>query len=206
MVSAHCNVSSPFDSTPICCAGGVGTLLGGGRPFPGYDEASPSALALLYLLLLLWTFMGVALAADTFMAAIEEVTSAQRTIVQTQPDGSVRRFRARVWNATVANLTLMALGSSAPEILLSAIELFSGSFFSGALGPSTIVGSAAFNLLVIIAVCVVAIPADDIRVIASPKVYTITAVSSLFAYIWLVAILQVARRARRDPRAWRSAL
>jgi solute carrier family 8 (sodium/calcium exchanger) len=26
-----------------------------------------------------------------------------------------------VWNATVANLTLMALGSSAPEILLSVI-------------------------------------------------------------------------------------
>ena len=28
-----------------------------------------------------------------------------------------------VWNDTVANLTLMALGSSAPEILLSVIEL-----------------------------------------------------------------------------------
>jgi solute carrier family 8 (sodium/calcium exchanger) len=27
-----------------------------------------------------------------------------------------------VWNATVANLTLMALGSSAPEILLSVVE------------------------------------------------------------------------------------
>ncbi len=28
-----------------------------------------------------------------------------------------------VWNGTVANLTLMALGSSAPEILLSIIEI-----------------------------------------------------------------------------------
>lgn len=27
-----------------------------------------------------------------------------------------------VWNETVANLTLMALGSSAPEILLSVIQ------------------------------------------------------------------------------------
>ena len=30
----------------------------------------------------------------------------------------------RVWNETVSNLTLMALGSSAPEILLSLIEVF----------------------------------------------------------------------------------
>jgi hypothetical protein len=51
-----------------------------------------------------------------------------------------------VWNATVANLTLMALGSSAPEIILSVIETVSSGFYSGALGPSTIVGSAAFNL------------------------------------------------------------
>ena len=32
-------------------------------------------------------------------------------------DGAV--VKLKVWNATVANLTLMALGSSAPEILLS---------------------------------------------------------------------------------------
>lgn len=30
----------------------------------------------------------------------------------------------RVWNPTIANLTLVALGSSAPEILLCFIELF----------------------------------------------------------------------------------
>ena len=84
----------------------------------------------------------------------------------------------------------MALGSSAPEILLSLIELLFGSFYSGDLGPSTIVGSAAFNLLVIIAVCVVAIPSTDSRRIATPRVYYITAVSSTFAYLWLVIILQ----------------
>ena len=53
----------------------------------------------------------------------------------------------------------MALGSSAPEIILSVIE--AGNFYSGELGPSTIVGSAAFNLFVIVAVCIVAIPAGD---------------------------------------------
>jgi solute carrier family 8 (sodium/calcium exchanger) len=46
----------------------------------------------------------------------------------------------RVWNPTVANLTLMALGSSAPEILLSIIEIMGSGFEAGALGPGTIVG------------------------------------------------------------------
>lgn len=68
-----------------------------------------------------------------------------------------------VWNGTVANLTLMALGSSAPEILLSCIEIVGNNFESGALGPGTIVGSAAFNLLAICAVCIMAIPAGETR-------------------------------------------
>ena len=52
----------------------------------------------------------------------------------------------------------MALGSSAPEIMLSCIELLGNGFKAGELGPSTIVGSAAFNLLMILAICVVCIP------------------------------------------------
>ncbi|VDN38211.1 unnamed protein product [Cylicostephanus goldi] len=46
----------------------------------------------------------------------------------------------KVWNPTVANLTLMALGSSAPEILLSIIEIIGNGFRAGDLGPGTIVG------------------------------------------------------------------
>jgi len=185
----ECNVTEEFASIPICCSGGQGTVLGGGRPLPGTDEFSPVGLAIIYLVFLAWTFVGVALAADAFMSAIEYITSLESTVMRSLPDGTVRRFRARTWNPTVANLTLMALGSSAPEILLSVIELFSGSFYSGELGPSTIVGSAAFNLLVIIAICVVAIPADDRRRIEQPRVYAITAVSSTLAYLWLVVIL-----------------
>ena len=110
-----CDVSSdPFASTPICCAGGRGTFLGGGLPFPGIDEFSRGGLVVIYLVLLLWTFMGVALAADVFMSAIEEITSQESTVVTKSADGKTRRFRAQMWNPTVANLTLMALGSSAP--------------------------------------------------------------------------------------------
>ena len=57
---------------PICCAGGSGTFL---SPFVGYDDSSPFLMSVIYLFLLLWLFLGVALAADVFMSAIEQITS-----------------------------------------------------------------------------------------------------------------------------------
>ncbi len=42
----------------------------------------------------------------------------------------------------MANLTLMALGSSSPEIMLSVIEVCGNNFVAGELGPGTIVGES----------------------------------------------------------------
>lgn len=138
-----------------------------------------------YFLGLIWSFMGVGIIADKFMLAIEVITAAEKEV--TMPDGA--KITVQVWNGTVANLTLMALGSSAPEILLSVIEIVAGKFYSGALGPSTIVGSAAFNLLIIIAVCVTALPEGETRKIDDMDVFKITAFFSVFAYLWLIVIL-----------------
>jgi len=66
-----------------------------------------------------------------------------------------------VWNPTVANLTLMALGSSAPEIILSVLDtVLNLGATPGELGASTIVGSAAFNFLVISGVCIGVVSED----------------------------------------------
>ena len=54
-------------------------------------------------------------------------------------------------------------GSSAPEILLAIIGIVGNNFQAEALGPSTIVGSAAFNLLAISAVCIAGIPDGETR-------------------------------------------
>lgn len=152
------------------------------------------ARAFIYLVALLWCFLGVAIIADIFMCAIEKITS-KTTLVkvasQEDPKG-YDEIEVKVWNNTVANLTLMALGSSAPEILLSCIEVVGNNFKSGDLGPSTIVGSAAFNLLVITGVCILAIPVDseqNTRRIASIKVFATTAFFCVFAYVWLIIIL-----------------
>ena len=114
------------------------------------------------------------------MMAIEFITSAEK-VTKLRIDGGVRSFSVLVWNPTVANLTLMALGSSAPEILLSVIEIVTGGFYAGELGPSTIVGSAAFNLMVISAVCVTAIPDGETRKIKELPVFYITATFSVLA-------------------------
>ena len=132
--------------------------------------------------------MGVAIGADAFMASIETITS-QTRLTTVRIKGVKKRFHTRVWNDTVANLTLMALGSSAPEILLSTVEVMNNGMRAGELGPSTIVGSAAFNLMVIIAVCVVAIPAGETRTLKHLTVFLVTAAFSILAYFWLLAIL-----------------
>lgn len=85
----------------------------------------------------------------------------------------------------------MALGSSAPEILLGIIEIFGNHFEAGDLGPNTIVGSAAYNLFVIIGYCVLVVPNGEVRRIRHLRVFFVTATWSIFAYIWLYLIIAV---------------
>ena len=147
-------------------------------------ENDPQPMAVLYFILLIYTFSGVGIIADIFMDAIGVITSVGKWIaVREAKTGKQVHVYTKLWNPTVANLTLMALGSSAPEILLSVIEIASNDFYSGDLGPSTIVGSAAFNGLVIIAVCISCLPSGDTRKIDDMSVFSITAFSSVFAYV-----------------------
>lgn len=64
---------------------------------------------------------------------------------------------------------------------------------SGDLGPSTIVGSAAFNLLVISGVSIASIGGDtgEIKKIDDMGVFMTTAFFSIFAYVWLFICLAV---------------
>lgn len=159
------------------------------RPQQGISIGDRISRAIVYLLALIYLFIGVAIISDRFMASIEVITSQKREIRKKNPDGTISITTVSIWNETVSNLTLMALGSSAPEILLSIIEVVGKGFQSGDLGPGTIVGSAAFNLFVIIAICIVSIPTGEIRRIRHLRVFFVTTAWSIFAYIWLWAIV-----------------
>ncbi|VDP33684.1 unnamed protein product [Soboliphyme baturini] len=100
-------------------------------PLLDRGQWAASTRAVFYFIGLLYSFVGVAVIADVFMCAIERITSSTRKIRVVSvavPGQPVARSPALyrdvlIWNPTVANLTLMALGSSAPEILLSIIEI-----------------------------------------------------------------------------------
>jgi len=178
----------PKVSTGINCEDGLLIPL-----WPGTDDMSMGdrfGRGLLYAVLMLWLFIGVAIVSDKFMESIEMITAQEKEVaVQDPRSGKTQIVIVKVWNETVANLTLMALGSSAPEIMLSVIEIWAKGFHAGDLGPGTIVGSAAFNLFMIIGLCMYVIPDDEVRKIKHLRVFIITATWSVFAYVWLYLIL-----------------
>ncbi|XP_031213019.1 sodium/calcium exchanger 1 isoform X4 [Mastomys coucha] len=163
---------------------------------PIWEPQDPSfgdkiARATVYFVAMVYMFLGVSIIADRFMSSIEVITSQEKEITIKKPNGETSKTTVRIWNETVSNLTLMALGSSAPEILLSVIEVCGHNFTAGDLGPSTIVGSAAFNMFIIIALCVYVVPDGETRKIKHLRVFFVTAAWSIFAYTWLYIILSV---------------
>jgi len=178
----------PNASTGINCDDGLMIPL-----WPGTDNMSLGdrfGRGLLYAVLMIYLFIGVAIASDKFMESIEMITAQEKEVsVKDRRTGKTQVIIVKVWNETVANLTLMALGSSAPEIMLSVIEIWAKNFKAGDLGPGTIVGSAAFNLFMIIGLCQYVIPDDEVRKIKHLRVFFVTATWSVFAYIWLYLIL-----------------
>ncbi|CDQ57591.1 unnamed protein product [Oncorhynchus mykiss] len=174
----------------------VGTECKVGVILPIWLPENPSfgdklARATVYFVALFYMFLGVSIIADRFMASIEVITSQEREITIKKPNGEKVTTTVHVWNETVSNLTLMALGSSAPEILLSVVEVCGHNFDAGDLGPNTIVGSAAFNMFVIIGLCVSVIPDGEHRKVKHLRVFFVTATWSIFAYTWLYLILAV---------------
>lgn len=146
----------------------------------------------IYIVIMIYLFIGVAIVCDKFMESIEMITAQEKEVrVKDPKTGTNKVMVVKVWNETVANLTLMALGSSAPEIMLAVVEMFFEEFKAGELGPGTIVGSAAFNLFMIIGLCQYVIPDDEVRKIKHLRVFFITASCSILAYVWLYLIVAV---------------
>ncbi|XP_036402113.1 sodium/calcium exchanger 1-like isoform X1 [Megalops cyprinoides] len=185
---------SPVTNSSKSCTGSY--QCSEGVILPIWQPQNPSfgdkvARATVYFVALVYMFLGVSIIADRFMASIEVITSQEKEITIKKANGETTTTTVRIWNETVSNLTLMALGSSAPEILLSVIEVCGHNFDAGALGPSTIVGSAAFNMFVIIGICVYVVPDGEHRKVKHLRVFFVTAAWSIFAYIWLYLILAV---------------
>eukprot|EP00815_Leptocylindrus_aporus_P009211 CAMPEP_0116063502 /NCGR_PEP_ID=MMETSP0322-20121206/8465_1 /TAXON_ID=163516 /ORGANISM="Leptocylindrus danicus var. apora, Strain B651" /LENGTH=633 /DNA_ID=CAMNT_0003549157 /DNA_START=47 /DNA_END=1945 /DNA_ORIENTATION=+ len=98
------------------------------------DPADPPALVVVHVCVVLYMFLALAISCDEFFVpALEEMASERH--LGLSPD--------------VAGATLMAAGGSAPELFTS----FIGTFTESDIGFGTIVGSAVFNVLFVIAMC-----------------------------------------------------
>lgn len=167
----------------ICLPGNRGLFL----PFTDHEQYMDKVLrGFMIAFQMIYCFLGVSILADVFVGSIVVITG-RRKKAKCKTSGRVRTVK--VWNDTVANLSLLALGSSAPEIALVTVEVLKNRFFVGKLGVATIIGSGAFNLLVIVAVCVVVIPSAEVRLIQNYPAFLITAIFSVLAYMWLGFIL-----------------
>ena len=115
------------------------------------------------------------------MASIEFITSKKKEVQVTDEFGRPKTIVVHIWNETVANMTLMAMGCSAPEILLGIIEVVGKGFEADELGPGVAVGSAAINLFLVVGICNLSLPRGQVRRIKRVSVFLVNAIWSLFS-------------------------
>ncbi len=96
----------------------------------GLDESAPVLAFIVWVLLMIWVFLGIAIVCDEHFEGSLEVICEQLEL-----------------STAVGGATFMAAGSSAPELATSLVAVFTT---RDATGLGTILGSAVFNLVAII--------------------------------------------------------
>ncbi|KAL9139871.1 hypothetical protein ABFS82_O001700 [Erythranthe guttata] len=147
-----------------------------------------------YFLALAYCFVGLSAITDRFFRSMENVVKHSRAVEQIDPLTNTKVIKyEKVWNYTIADITLLAFGTSFPQISLATIDAIRniGSLTAGGLGPGTLVGSAAFDLFPIHAVCVVVPKAGELKRISDIGVWLVELFWSFWAYIWLYIILKI---------------
>ncbi|OWM63558.1 hypothetical protein CDL15_Pgr019508 [Punica granatum] len=150
--------------------------------------------AFLYFVGLAYCFIGLSAITARFFRSMENVVKHTRKVVVRDPHTNLESVKyEKVWNYTIADITLLAFGTSFPQISLATIDALRnlGQIYAGGLGPGTLVGSAAFDLFPIHAVCVVVPKAGELKKISDIGVWLVELFWSFWAYIWLYIILEV---------------
>lgn len=162
--------------------------------FGGEIFLSNGLRAFLYLAALAYCFIGLSSITARFFKSMENVVKQTREVVQIDPITNTEVIkRVKVWNYAVADIALLAFGTSFPQISLATIDAIRniGQLNAGGLGPGTLVGSAAFDLFPIHAVCVIVPRAGTLKKISDIGVWLVGLFWSFWAYVWLYIILEV---------------
>ncbi|OVA00233.1 Sodium/calcium exchanger membrane region [Macleaya cordata] len=162
--------------------------------FPKETSLGNGVRAFLYLLGLAYCFIGLSAITARFFRSMENVVKQTREVVHIDPSTNTEYIRhEKVWNFAIADITLLAFGTSFPQISLATIDAIRnlGQIYAGGLGPGTLVGSAAFDLFPIHAVCVIVPKAGELKKISDLGVWLVELFWSFWAYIWLYIILEI---------------
>ncbi|CAM6104976.1 unnamed protein product [Calypogeia fissa] len=155
----------------------------------------------LYAFALFYCFIGLATITAKYMQAMENIVKQTRQVARKDPlTGATEIRREKIWNSTIADITLLALGTSSPQTSLAIIDAIQqlGDLSIGGVGPGTLVGSAAFNLFPTLAVCVLVPKRGAVRRIEKMGVFIVELLWSIWAYIWLYIMLKVSSPNRID--------
>ncbi|KAF3436457.1 hypothetical protein FNV43_RR23549 [Rhamnella rubrinervis] len=162
--------------------------------FHGETALGDGLRTFLYFVGLAYCFLGLSAITARFFLSMENVVKHTREVVEFDPYSKTETIRhEKVWNFTIADISLLAFGTSFPQISLATIDAIRnlGNLYAGGLGPGTLVGSAAFDLFPIHAVCVVVPRAGELKKISDIGVWLVELCWSFWAYIWLYIILKV---------------
>ena len=140
-ISGEYAVDAPFTEPGSHGTHGRKLLAGGGSCEPlAYQATAEKSFAgglIAYFVGVFFMFLGIAIVCDDFFVPALEIIC---EVLELSDD--------------VAGATFMAAGSSAPELFTSTMSLVSDNA-TNELGVATIVGSAVFNILIIVAATVI---------------------------------------------------
>lgn len=101
----------------------------------------------LYFLALAYCFIGLSAITDCFFRSMENVVKHSRAVEEIDPSTNAKVVRnKKVWNYAVADIALLAFGTSFPQISLATIDAIRniGKLYAGGMPLSTI--STSLNI------------------------------------------------------------
>lgn len=91
--------------------------------FHGETALGNGFRASLYLLGLAYCFIGLSAITARFFRSMENVVKHTRKVVEIDPQTNAKLIKdEKVWNYTIADITLLAFGTSFPQISLATID------------------------------------------------------------------------------------
>ena len=142
--------------------------------------------------ILFYVFVGVNVLVEHLLDSITVITSAWKYVEvhEEGPGGKVIRVADPTWSPAMAHVTLLALGSAAPEIFLCVFSTFANiDGVASSIGPISLIGSASFNLLVVSAISIICV--SEVKKVKRYCQFLATIFFSTLVYLWLFVILSV---------------